>query len=67
MKTLHCMHQEDWMCPECCKCSVCCTCESHEHPLVHVNSLAAANAWRATTHGVELSSKEFQDKLRDAK
>lgn len=49
MKTLNCMHVEDWMCPACCKCGVCCKCDegnAGDPPLVHVNSLAAANAWR---------------------
>ncbi len=53
MKTLHCMHKEDWMCPNCCKCGTCCKCnvDSIDYPpLVHVNSLEAANAWRRTTN-----------------
>jgi len=52
MKTLACMHGSDWLCPECCKCSICCACDQGSGdtlPLVHVNSLAAANAWRRTT------------------
>jgi len=51
MKTLNCMHVEDWMCEGCCKCSVCCECggDGQGNPvLVHVNSRAAQEAWRAT-------------------
>lgn len=53
MKTLACMHEEDWICPHCLKCSICCACDQASGDvgsLVHVNSLAAANAWRRTTH-----------------
>jgi len=56
MKTLHCMHKEDWMCEECCRCPVCCSCSDtpgQSEALVHVNSLAAANAWRRTTQAAE--------------
>ena len=45
MKTLNCMHKEDWMCNVCCKCSVCCMCGT-DGGLVHINSLAAQEAWR---------------------
>jgi len=51
MKTLHCMHKEDWMCEECCNCALCCTCgggEKDNVALVHVNSRAAQEAWRRT-------------------
>ncbi len=47
MRTLHCMHKEDWMCEECCNCSVCCKCKE-PGGLIHINSLAAAEAWRRT-------------------
>ncbi len=51
MKTLACTHKEDWMCEECCNCSVCCKCDSPpDVGIVHVNSLAAANAWRRSMH-----------------
>jgi len=56
MKTLHCMHKEDWMCEECCRCSTCCTCKEPEG-LVHVNSKNAANAWRRTMSADRLSTK----------
>jgi len=45
MKTLNCMHKEDWMCSQCCKCSVCCKCVEIGR-LVHINSLAAQEAWK---------------------
>jgi len=44
-KTLNCLHQEDWMCEGCCKCGMCCDCDPN-HPLVHINSRAAQEAWR---------------------
>jgi len=45
MKTLNCMHKQDWMCDQCCNCSLCCKCVDIGG-LVHVNSLAAQEAWR---------------------
>jgi len=58
MKTLHCMHQEDWMCSHCCKCTMCCECDPiGVEALVHVNSLAAANAWRRTMREQQIDLK----------
>lgn len=47
-RTLNCLHKEDWMCEECCRCTVCCACDIEEVNLVHVNSRAAQEAWRRT-------------------
>lgn len=55
MRTLHCMHKEDWMCEECCNCSVCCKCKD-EHVLVHINSRAAQEAWRRTMGSARVAS-----------
>lgn len=46
-RTLNCMHKADWMCEECCNCSVCCKC-TEPGALVHINSRAAQEAWRRT-------------------
>lgn len=49
MRTLICMHKEDWMCEHCCKCSTCCECGMNVlyDGLVHVNSKAAQFAWKS--------------------
>lgn len=47
-RTLNCMHKEDWMCEDCCKCGVCCECTDGDVQLVHINSKAAHDAWRRT-------------------
>jgi len=47
MKTLHCMHKEDWLCEDCLNCGLCCKCKE-PGVLVHVNSRAAQEAWRRT-------------------
>lgn len=52
-KTLHCMHQEDWMCQNCCKCGLCCDCQNPGE-LVHINSRAAQEAWRRTINEISL-------------
>lgn len=51
MKTLNCMHEGDWMCSDCAKCGLCCTCTDHEpgdSKIIHVNSRAAQDTWRRT-------------------
>lgn len=49
MRTLICMHKEDWMCENCCKCSTCCECDINvlDDGLVHINSKRAHFAWKS--------------------
>lgn len=37
-----CGDKNEWICAQCAKCSICCTCEKQN--LVHINTLAAAQA-----------------------